>query len=73
MRYLVNHRFYKVRYNPFCGYCWEVNSRKHVTNDCSSFNKQRTRTWEQLDELKKERIKEKDRYNGDLEKAFLNV
>jgi len=31
------------------------------------------RAWDQLDEVKNERIKEKDRYNGDLKKAFLDA
>jgi len=31
------------------------------------------RAWKHLDEVKKTRIKKKDRYNGDLEKAFLDA
>jgi hypothetical protein len=41
--------------------------------NCIEFNKLRIRSWKQLNGLKKGRIKEKDRYNGDLEKAFLDA
>jgi ribosomal protein L32 len=61
--------FFKARFNPTCGNCGEVNSPKHVTNNCSAFNKLRMRAWKQLDEVIKSRINKKDRYNGDLEKA----
>jgi hypothetical protein len=73
IRYLVNHGFFKARFIMTCKYCGEANSRTHVTNNCPAFDKLRARTWNDLDEIKKGRIKEEIRYKGDLEKALLDV
>ncbi len=73
IRYLVNHGFYKARFIPTCKHCGEANSRTHVTNSCPAFNRLRTSAWKELDELRKTRVKMKDKYQGNLEKAFLDV
>jgi hypothetical protein len=66
IRYLVNHGFWKGRFFPKCRHCGELNSRKHVTNECKLFDDLRNII---LNELKKTR-------RGivqDLEKAILDV
>ena len=73
IRYLVNHGFYKARIIPTCKHCGEANSRTHVTNICPAFDRHRTNAWKELDELRKTRVKMKDKYQGDLEKALLDV
>jgi hypothetical protein len=73
IRYLVIHGFFKARFITTCKYCGEANSRIHVTNNCPAFDKMRARTWNDLGKIKKGRIKEEDRYKGDLEKALLDV
>ena len=73
IRYLVNHGFFKERYLPICKNCGEANSRKHVTNYCPAFDEIRVSTWKELDELRKTRVKTKDIYKEDLEKAFLDI
>ncbi len=42
IRYLMNYGFYKVRFNPTCKQCREVNSRKHET--CRKFDELRENT-----------------------------
>lgn len=73
IRYLVNHGFYKARFIPLCKHCGEANSRKHVTNECPAFDDLRERAWDELDELRKTRVKMKIQFEGDLEKAFLDA
>jgi hypothetical protein len=68
IRYLVNHGFYKERYVPICKYCGMKNSRRHVTNECLTFNGLREWTWKKLGEHRKI-----ERYKGDLETAILDV
>ena len=50
IRYLVNHGFYKARFEPICRYCGDDNSRTHVTNVCPEFEKLRRDTWVELGE-----------------------
>jgi hypothetical protein len=68
IRYLVNHGFYKERYQEVCRYCGQRNGRRHVTNDCSTFEKLRNWTWKALGKYIKT-----DKYKGDLEKAILDA
>jgi len=49
IRYLMNYGFYKVRFNPTCKQCREVNSRKHET--CRKFDELRENTWREFDKL----------------------
>ncbi len=44
-----------------------------MTNSCPAFDRHRTNAWKELDELRKTRVKMKDKYQGSLEKAFLDV
>ena len=73
IRYLVNHGFFKARIIPVCKHCGEANSRTHVTNTCPAFDDLRARAWKKLNELRRPIIKVEDRYDGDLEKAFLDA
>ena len=73
IRYLVNFGFYRSRIIPLCMHCGEANSRAHVTNICPAFDGLRESAWKKLNELTKPIIKVEDRYNGDLEKAFLDA
>jgi len=73
IRYLVNHGFFKARYLPTCKHCGEANSKKHFTNYCPVFDEIRASAWKELDELRKTRVKLKDIYKEDLEKAFLDI
>jgi hypothetical protein len=68
IRYLVNHGFYKERYQEFCRYCGQKNGRRHVTNECPSFEKLREWTCKGLGKYIKI-----DRYKGDLETAILDA
>ena len=45
----------------------------HVTNTCPAFDALRKNAWKKLNKLTKPIIKVEDRYNGDLEKAFLDA
>jgi len=73
IRYLVNHGFYKPRFNPICKHCGEANSWKHLTNICPKFDELRDNTWRELYKLINTHIKIRDKFNGDLERALLNV
>lgn len=55
-----------------CKHCREANYRKHVTNNCPAFDDLRERACEELDELRKKKVKMKDNFKGVLEKAFLD-
>ena len=56
-----------------CMHCGEANIRAHVTNTCPAFDALRKSAWKKLNELTKPIIKVEDRYNGDLEMAFLDA
>ncbi len=71
IRYLVNHGFYKHRFRPKCEYCGEDNSRGHVTNKCPEFTELRNRTWKEIGKIRMTNLEME--YNGDLEKALLDV
>jgi len=51
----------------------EANCRKLVINYFPVFDEIRASTWKELDELRKTRVKIKDIYKEDLEKAFLDI
>ncbi len=48
IRYLCNSGFYKERLFPKCKLCDSDNSRKHLTNECETFNKLREETIKKL-------------------------
>ena len=68
IRYLCNSGFYKEKLFPKCKLCDSDNSRKHVTNECETFNKLREETIKKLS--KKLEIKDK---NIDLEQLILRL